>query len=396
MCIDPWRTDTFPNLWSISEDFCGGFGRWSRPERYPDPPAATNPRDRASATRSCPCRLRASVIACPAESRGTLQRLHAPDFQLPPPLRLSHCSHTFTMAQDLQKLKNDIWYAKQALEKQEASHAEWAAQYDQVQKILEADPNNEGVAAMVAEINEAMSQEEAKLAPLRQQLKALEAQLPKGNAAPERKYDPEQHPLLKKTLEKAEPAKAAVYNTGDVIEARFFDGLWYKAKIMTILGSSSAPKYKINYVEYNEDATVDRDAIRPIQNKRKRESEPNTTSAPAAAPSPVTSTPYIISGPASVNPKTQKTTPDTPGDDAEPKKRKIPNKKQLEQKVNNWKNWNSKGVGKKISQKDSMFRTGSNVNSRVGFTGSGSGMTETSKRVRYDNKAAAEADQEQD
>jgi hypothetical protein len=32
------------------------------------------------------------------------------------------------MAQDLQKLKNDIWYAKQALEKQEASHAEWAAQ----------------------------------------------------------------------------------------------------------------------------------------------------------------------------------------------------------------------------------------------------------------------------
>jgi hypothetical protein len=32
------------------------------------------------------------------------------------------------MAQDLQKLKNEIWYAKQALEKQEASHAEWAAQ----------------------------------------------------------------------------------------------------------------------------------------------------------------------------------------------------------------------------------------------------------------------------
>lgn len=215
---------------------------------------------------------------------------------------------------------------------------------------------------MVGEIREAMEAEEEKLEPLRQRVKSLEAQLPKDNTAPERKYDPEQHPVLKKTLEKAEPAKAVVYNTGDVIEARFVDGLWYKAKIMTILGSSSAPKYKINYVEYNEDATVDRDAIRPIQNKRKRDPEP---APPAAAPSSVTSTPHVISGPASVNPKAQNATQDTLGDNAEPKKRKkIPNKKQLEQKVSNWKNWNSKGVGKKISQKDSMFRTGTNVNSR--------------------------------
>jgi survival-of-motor-neuron-related-splicing factor 30 len=219
---------------------------------------------------------------------------------------------------------------------------------------------------MVAEIREAMSQEEAKVAPLREQLKALEVQLPKENAAPERKYDPEQHPLLKKTLEKVEPAKAVVFNTGDTIEARFFDGLWYKAKIMTILGSSSAPKYKINYVEYNEDATVDRDAIRPVQSKRKRDPEPTSAPAPAAiaAPSPVTSTPHVISGPASLNPKAQSAKQDTPDDTAEPKKRKIPNKKQLEQKVTNWKNWSSKGVGKKISQKDSMFRTGTNVNSR--------------------------------
>lgn len=240
-------------------------------------------------------------------------------------------------------------------------------QYDQVQKILEADPNNEHVAAMVAEIKEAMSQEEAKVEPLRDQLRSLEAQLPIDNAAPGRKFDPESHPLLKKTLDKAEPAKPVVYNTGDTIEARFFDGHWYKAKIMTILGSSSAPKYKINYVEYNEDATVDRDAIRPVQSKRKRELEPASAPAPAAAPSPVTSTPHIISGPASVNPKTQVAKQETAGDDAEPKKRKIPNKKQLEQKVNNWKNWNSKGVGKKISQKDSMFRTGTNVNSRGEF-----------------------------
>ena len=46
------------------------------------------------------------------------------------------------------------------------------------------------------------------------------------------------------------------------------------------------------------------------------------------------------------------------------KKRKIPNKKQLEKGVANWKNWSSKGVGKKTFQKPSMFRTGDNVNSR--------------------------------
>ncbi|KAF1965706.1 hypothetical protein BU23DRAFT_593549 [Bimuria novae-zelandiae CBS 107.79] len=301
------------------------------------------------------------------------------------------------MAQDLQKLKNDIWYAKQALEKEESTYNEWVAQHKQIQAILEADPHNEDILAMRTEIEESMVQEEARVAPLRENLQALEAQLPNGSGAAERKYDPEQHPVLKKTLEKAEPAKAVVFNTGDIVEARYRDGGWYKAKIVTILGSASAPKYKIKYTEYDEDDTLDRDALRPIQNKRKRDPEPAPAPAPAA-PAPVTSTPHVISGPASVNPKAQ-----APKQAAAPAEhhlgrieRKIPNKKVLEAKVSNWKNWNSKGVGKKISQKDSMFRTGTNVNSRVGFTGSGGGMTTTSKRVRYDNKAAAEADRERD
>lgn len=200
---------------------------------------------------------------------------------------------------------------------------------------------------------------------MREKLQALEAQLPEGSfvPAPERKYDPEQHPLLKKTVEKAEPEKAVVFNTGDIVEVRYRDGGWYKAKIVTILGSASAPKYKIKYIEYDEDDTVDRDAVRPMQNKRKRDPEPAPATIPTV-PAPVTSTPHVISGPASVNPKIQAAKPAAPADGLEPKKRKIPNKKQLEKGVASWKNWSSKGVGKKISQKDSMFRTGTNVNSR--------------------------------
>lgn len=299
------------------------------------------------------------------------------------------------MANNLQQLKNDIWYAKKAVEKQEATLAEWVQQIDTVQKVLEADPNNEDSMTMLAEIEVAVAEQEAQLVPLREKLASLEAQLPDAPEAAVRKFDPEQHPVLKKTLEKPEPAKAVVFNTGDICEARWGDGLWYKAKIKTILGSASAPKYHILFLEYNDTATLDRDALRPIQSKRKRDPEPAPAPTAAAASTPVTSTPHVISGPASVNPKAQATKQDNSGDNADTKKRKIPNKKQLEKGVNNWKNWNSKGVGKKLSQKDSMFRTGTNVNSRVGFTGSGGGMTETNKRVRYDNKAAAEADEEE-
>lgn len=204
--------------------------------------------------------------------------------------------------------------------------------------------------------------EQAKLESLLKTLQDLEAQLPRE------KYNREQHPILKNAVEKEASATPVIYNTGDIVEGLWRDGVWYKAKIITILGSASAPKYKIKYLDYAEDDTVNGDKIRPPQGqgqgKRKRDPEPAPAPAPAAVP--VTSTPHVISGPASVNPKAQATKADISGGDnvAPFKKRKIPNEKQLEKGVSSWKNWNSKGVGKKISQKDSMFRTGNNFNSR--------------------------------
>ncbi|KAG9201815.1 hypothetical protein G6514_005232 [Epicoccum nigrum] len=49
----------------------------------------------------------------------------------------------------------------------------------------------------------------------------------------------------------------------------------------------------------------------------------------------------------------------------------VPNKGQLKKSVDNWKDFQSKGVGKKIAKKESMFRKSSAFGSTVGFTGSG-------------------------
>ncbi|PVI05502.1 hypothetical protein DM02DRAFT_650516 [Periconia macrospinosa] len=67
--------------------------------------------------------------------------------------------------------------------------------------------------------------------------------------------------------------------------------MFYKAKIQTILGCKSAPKYHIKFLDYDESMTVDRESLRAIPVKRRREPE-----EPAV---PVTSTPQVISGPVS-------------------------------------------------------------------------------------------------
>lgn len=244
--------------------------------------------------------------------------------------------------------------------------ADLRLQYDKLQAIIEAQPNNQEVRVLLPELEAGLAAADATLKPLLEQLAALQAKLPQEPEPAAPKFDPEKHPLLKKTLEKPEPAQPVVFNAGDTCEAQWTDKAWYKAKIQTILGSASNPKYHVRFLEYDDTMTLDRDRIRPLQSKRKR--EPEAAPAPAAVPAPqtaaVTSTPHVISGPASVNPNAQAAKIELPTENGDMKKRKIPNKKQLEKGVSNWKNWNSKGVGKKLSQKESMFRTGTTVNSR--------------------------------
>ncbi|PVH99524.1 hypothetical protein DM02DRAFT_614950 [Periconia macrospinosa] len=290
------------------------------------------------------------------------------------------------MSADVQQLKNDIWRLKQKITDLEGQRKEWQEQLAQLNQLIEYGAKDE-VLEIKPECESNIADLNAKLEPLYKERDAMQAKLPEAPKPAAPKFDVEKHPVLKKMVEKADaeadvPAK---FDTGDIVEAQWADKQFYKAKIQTILGSKSAPKYHIKFLDYDESMTVDRESLRAIPIKRKREPE-----EPAV---PVTSTPQVISGPVSVNPEAKKAKGEaSPADTVMPRRRNIPNKKTLEKGVNNWKSWSSKGVGKKIAQKDSMFRSGTHEGSRVGFTGSGAGMTASQQRLRHNTKDDMVAD----
>jgi survival-of-motor-neuron-related-splicing factor 30 len=264
-----------------------------------------------------------------------------------------------------------------------------SSQLPAIEGLIEQQGETAEIAAMRTEIVSKVAEIDATLDRLRCELAALEDELPQTAEPAGPKFDPEKHPLLRKTMEKQEPEKALAFSTGDIVEAQWTDRSWYKAKIQSILGSVSAPKYLVKFIEYDDTLTVDRTAVRPLPNKRKREAEPVSAPAPST---PVTSTPHVISGPASINPNAQAAKNNAASDDLERKPSRIANKQTLKKRMGTWQDFNNKAAKKGIVKKDSMFRTSTEAGSRVGFTGSGKGMTETHKRKRYDRKEDAEKD----
>ena len=203
---------------------------------------------------------------------------------------------------------------------------------------------------------------DATLAKLHEHLAELEATLPKKPEPATPKFDPEKHPLLKKNAESTEPAKPVVFNAGDLCEAQWTDRQWYKAKVQTVLGSTSDPKYHVRFVEYPDTLTVGREAIRPQYNEKKRKADAAPATAPAAPP---VNSPHVISGPASINPNAVAANKEASAETNPPtNRRKIGGNKALERKEANWKSFMSKGPGKSFAKKESMFRSGTTVNSR--------------------------------
>ncbi|PSN73415.1 hypothetical protein BS50DRAFT_568955 [Corynespora cassiicola Philippines] len=280
---------------------------------------------------------------------------------------------------DVKALKKQIWQLGEKIKAIEADRDQWTGTLPEMERMLANDPTNEELLIMRADTDAQIAGLDNELAPLREELAALQAQLPEQKP----KFDPEKHPLLKKSLEKQEPIGPVTFNVGDECEAQWEDKLWYKAKVLTLLGSGSMLKYYIKFVEYDETKTVGRNEVRPTQ-KRKREPEP------APAPPAATSTPTVISAPAVVNSASQPPPPPLASDAPRKKKKAAP---EFNKRVNSWKDWSTKGAGKKIAQKDSMFRTGTGVNSRVGVTGSGAGMTTIGQRKRYDKKLDEKLDE---
>lgn len=286
------------------------------------------------------------------------------------------------MADHIQRTKDEIWRVKGQLAKDESDRNDWAGivgrcnprphsthantvQLSGLVDSMATAENSEQRAefeGMKAEAEAMIPALDANIAKLQQQLAALQAELPSVPQPAAPKFDPEKHPLLRKAIEKQEPEKAVVFSTGDMCEAQWTDKGWYKAKIQSILGSSSAPKYLVRFIEYDDTLTVDSRAVRPLPSKRKREPEPAAATQPTT---PVTSTPHVISGPASVNPNAQLAKNDAADDDLAPKKRsKLPSKGQLKKTVGSWKDFTAKGVGKKIAKHESMFRTSTSVGSK--------------------------------
>lgn len=226
--------------------------------------------------------------------------------------------------------------------------------------MLELGPNEE-VEGFKKEAAQAIAMHEATLARLRPELAELEAQLPQAPQPAAAKYDVTKHPKMGKAVEKQEPELSIVFQTGDVVEAQWSDRAWYKAKIRSILGSASAPKYLVKFIEYDESVTVDGAAVRPLPSKRKREPEP----APSVNQSaPVTSTPHVISGAAVVNPNAQTVKKATTDDDAGRKKSRLDNKRQYKERQVGWQTWQTKNAKKGGPKKESMFRTNQNAGSR--------------------------------
>lgn len=220
----------------------------------------------------------------------------------------------------------------------------------------------EGYEDMREELSTYVARHEAALNRLRSELANLESQLPQAAEPDVPKFDPEKHPLLRKAMEKQEPEKAVVFNTGDICEAQWTDKSWYKAKIQSILGSASAPKYLVRFLEYDDAMTVDRTAVRPLPSKRKREPDNAPASQPATS---TTSTPHVISGPASLNPNAAAAKKNAGDGDAEAKPAsRVPTKGVLKKRASAWNDFQAKASKKGIAKKESMFRTSTDAGSR--------------------------------
>ncbi|KAF2203611.1 hypothetical protein GQ43DRAFT_366502 [Delitschia confertaspora ATCC 74209] len=221
---------------------------------------------------------------------------------------------------------------------------------------------------------------DVKITDLQERLQAAEAA-----AGPEAqpKWVKEDHPLYRKPAE-PEAVKPIVYNVGDMVEAKWTDRMWYKAKIAMVIGSAENPKYNVRFIDYKDSSlTVDREQVRPLHNDKKRKTDAAPVTQSPYTPTPQKTGPVISAGP-NIKPIANtagKEAESADGEDRPQKKKKIGNNKQLQASKQKWQDFQKKGP-KGMVKKDSMFRTGAAPTARVGFTGSGVPMQKDVTRSR--------------
>jgi len=165
-----------------------------------------------------------------------------------------------------------------------------------------------------------------------------------------------------------------VFQVGDVVQAKWTDGKWYAAIVLSKTGSSKNPMYFVQYKDYDERATVASKDVKPpydwkTAKKRKAEEELART----ANNSTVISRPSTVDPKLAAQAKKQKApvTPTTSADHAKAPKLapskiyKNIDKKGLEKAQSNWQDFskNSKWA-KKNKHKESQFRVGEGAGAR--------------------------------
>ena len=198
---------------------------------------------------------------------------------------------------------------------------------------------------------------------------------------PPEKWSKANHPKFQEEYRKAAaqaaqiPAEdsrsASAWKVNDVVMARWsVDHKLYQAKITSITGSSSAPKFMVLFLGYGNTDTVEAKDIIPVageSKKRKADSSPVTTAGPAT---PASSS--VISAAADIDPTLASQVKKEPSkvSDGPARPAKVPRKvkanKELESAKSKWQDFQGgKGkFGNKALKKDSMFRVSDDHNAR--------------------------------
>jgi len=212
------------------------------------------------------------------------------------------------------------------------------------------------------------------------------AKLNKTDVPPAAKWSKENHPAFRKAAAATPPAQTPPapqekehkpFKVNDDVSAKYSgDNSFYTATIVAVTGSASAPIYTVKFKGYNETETVQARHVRPLptsnqgNGKRKADGPPVVPGAPKSTPFPSNSS--TISAAASIDPalaqklKDQNSkVPDLSKSDRPGKKVK-PNKA-LEKSKSSWQDFQKKNAGTKtgkITNKESMFRTGDSATAR--------------------------------
>lgn len=269
----------------------------------------------------------------------------------------------------------------------------------------------------MASYKELILELEKELKPLEEEVKAAaQASRRQPPSPPPEKWSKANHPKFQEEYRKAAAAAAqspteesrgtTAWKVNDIVMARWSgDHKLYQAKITSITGSSSAPKFMVLFLGYGNTDTVEAKDIIPLASESKKRKADGSPVMPAGPAPPGSSS--VISAAADIDPTLASQVKKEPSkvNDGPPKPAKVPRKvkanKELESAKNKWQDFQGgKGkFGNKALKKDSMFRVSDDHNARgktrdhsandnanvfaVGFTGSGKPMRKDAARTRH-------------